>query len=150
MQEVAGEDCIAVPPRRDGLEAAGGRFTRSLIGDGQLPAAHGVEEEHAGDERVPSLSAFHVLIEVEVDGHSGRVRTADPPFRAGAAAGAGQRPQRQHGVLDGVGGTRASRQPEGGEVALAQALASEPRDGGAGAADQRLGQRRIDHAHERL
>jgi len=45
---------------------------------------------------------------------------------------------------------RAARQPERREVALPQALASKARDGGAGAADQRLRQRIVDHAHERL
>src|SRR2546426_12807942 len=121
-----------------------------LVGDGELPAPNRVEEEDAGKPRMAPMASLHVLVEVELDREVCGVRPAEPRLRASTAPGAGQRPEREDRLLHGVRRRRAAREPEGGEVALAQALATDPGDGFPGAADQGRGKRRFDHAHQSL
>ena len=95
-------------------------------------------------------SPLHVLVEVELDRDAGGVGAADPPLRSGAAARAGKAPQLEHRLFDGMRRGDALGKPEGGEVALAQALRPDPGDGGAGPSHQRRGERAVDHAHQCL
>ena len=68
VEQVAGEDRVAVAMRRDGFQASRDRSARDLVCHRELATAHGIEKEDAGDEGVAAPPAFDVLVEMEVDG----------------------------------------------------------------------------------
>src|SRR6266849_216377 len=142
VEEAAVEHRVPVAARDDDLQLAGGgrpgppSGTGALVGDGELTTPDPVEEEDRGEPRMAQAApGSDVLVEVEPDRHLRRIRTADPPLGAGASrARRRDPPELEHGLLDGVCGRVAARQPEGGEIALAQPLGPEPCDGEAGPA----------------
>ena len=117
---------------------------RKLLGDGQRPPAHAVQEEHGGQPGVHQLPGAQgellVPVLVEVHPHVRGVHAAQPPLHPGDAQVLHHaRTQREDGLLHYVGGL-AEVVPEGRLVGGAQALGAQRPDAPLQAAEEGLRQ----------